>query len=39
MNYLNHHEFGIDHKPWNQPTEYNDINIKNKCHEQCSIFY
>ena len=39
MNYLNHHEFGIDHKPWNPPIDYKDFNIINYWLEQWCLFY
>tara|TARA_B100000575_G_scaffold182072_1_gene146206 strand:- start:348 stop:1310 length:963 start_codon:yes stop_codon:yes gene_type:complete len=39
MNYLNHHEFGIDHKPWNKPINYKDLNIINYWLEQWCLFY
>lgn len=39
MNYLNHNEFGIDHKPWNIPIKYDDVNNINYWLEQWFLFY
>ncbi len=39
MNYLNHNEFGIDHRPWNKPINYRDSNMVNYWLEQWCLFY
>ena len=39
MNYLGHNEFGLNHKPWNKPIHFNDLNNINYWLEQWSLFY
>ena len=39
MNYLGHNEFGLDHKPWNNPIHFNDLNNINYWLEQWYLFY
>jgi hypothetical protein len=39
MNYLGHHEFGLNQKPWNNPIEFNDPNDINYWIEQWYLFY
>ena len=39
MNYLGHHEFGLDHKFWNKPLKFNDTNNINYWLEQWYLFY
>jgi len=39
MNYLGHNEFGLNHKPWNNPIHFNDLNNINYWLEQWSLFY
>lgn len=39
MNYLNHHEFGVDHLPWNSPKKYKDFSNINYWLEQWYFFY
>ena len=39
MNYLGHYEFGLNHKPWNKPIYFNDLNKINYWLEQWSLFY
>ena len=39
MNYLGHHEFGIDHKPWNKIVNFGDPNDLNYWLEQWYLFY
>ena len=39
MNYLGHHEFGLDHKFWNEPLKFNDTNNINYWLEQWCLFY
>jgi hypothetical protein len=39
MNYLGHNEFGLNHKPWNDPINYKDLNNINYWVEQWSLFY
>ncbi len=39
MNYLNHNEFGFDHKPWNTPKQYKDPKNINYWLEQWFLFY
>jgi hypothetical protein len=39
MNYLHHNEFGLNHKPWNKPINFNDLNEINYWLEQWSLFY
>ena len=39
MNYLGHHEFGIDHKHWNEPINFRDKNNINYWLEQWYLFY
>ena len=39
MNYLGHNEFGLNHKPWNNPIQFNDLNNINYWLEQWSLFY
>lgn len=39
MNYLSHNEFGLDHKPWNEPIKYKDTSEINYWLEQWLLFY
>ena len=39
MNYLRHNEFGLNHKPWNKPIHFNDLNNINYWLEQWYLFY
>ena len=39
MNYLGHYEFGKNHKSWNQPKKFTDINNINYWLEQWLLFY
>lgn len=39
MNYLGHNEFGLNHKPWNDPINFNDLNDINYWLEQWYLFY
>jgi hypothetical protein len=39
MNYLCHNEFGLDHKPWNNPDTFKDLNKINYWLEQWYLFY
>ena len=39
MNYLGHNEFGLNHKPWNKPINFNDLNNINYWLEQWNLFY
>ena len=39
MNYLGHNEFGLDHKPWNNPINFNKLNDLNYWIEQWNLFY
>ena len=39
MNYLKHNEFGLNHKPWNKPINFNDLNNINYWLEQWNLFY
>ena len=39
MNYLGHKEFGLNHKPWNNPIHFNDLNNINYWLEQWNSFY
>ena len=39
MNYLRHNEFGLNHKPWNNPIQFNDLNNINYWLEQWNLFY
>ena len=39
MNYLGHNEFGLDHKPWNNPVNYQDLNKIDYWLEQWCLFY
>jgi len=39
MNYLGHNEFGLSHKPWNNPIHFNDLNKINYWLEQWNLFY
>ena len=39
MNYLGHNEFGLNHKPWNNPINFNDLNNINYWLEQWYLFY
>ena len=39
MNYLGHNEFGLNHKPWNNPIHFNDLNNINYWLEQWYLFY
>ena len=34
MNYLSHNEFGLNHKPWNNPIKFKDLNNINYWLEQ-----
>ncbi len=39
MNYLSHNEFGLNHKPWNNPDDFRDIKNINYWLEQWYLFY
>ena len=39
MNYLGHNEFGLNHKPWNEPINFTDLNDINYWLEQWYFFY
>ena len=39
MNYLGHNEFGLNHKPWNNPIQFNNLNDINYWLEQWNLFY
>ena len=39
MNYLGHNEFGLNHKPWNNPIHFNNFNDINYWLEQWNLFY
>ena len=39
MNYLGHNEFGLDHKSWNNPIHFKDLNNINYWLEQWRLFY
>ncbi|WP_428079569.1 sulfotransferase [Candidatus Pelagibacter sp.] len=39
MNYLGHNEFGLSHKPWNKPINFNNLNNINYWLEQWNLFY
>ena len=39
MKYLGHNEFGLNHKPWNKPIHFNDLNNINYWLEQWYLFY
>ena len=39
MNYLGHYEFGLNHKPWNNPIHFSDTNNINYWIEQWYLFY
>ena len=39
MNYLGHNEFGLNHKPWNNPINYQDLNKIDYWLEQWCLFY
>ncbi len=39
MNYLSHNEFGLNHKPWNNPIHFNDLSNINYWLEQWNLFY
>ena len=39
MNYVGHNEFGLNHKSWNNPINYQDLNNINYWLEQWCIFY
>ena len=39
MNYLGHNEFGLNHKPWNKPTHFNDLNNIDYWLDQWILFY
>ena len=39
MNYLGHNEFGLNHKPWNDPIDYQDLNEIDYWLEQWCLFY
>ena len=39
MNYLGHNEFGLNHKPWNEPLNYQDLNEIDYWMEQWILFY
>ena len=39
MNYLGHNEFGLNHKPWNDPINYKDYNKIDYWLEQWFLFY
>ena len=39
MNYLGHYEFGLNHKSWNNPINYQDFNKIDYWLEQWCLFY
>ena len=39
MNYLGHNEFGLNHKPWNNPIHFSDLYNINYWLEQWNLFY
>jgi len=39
MNYLGHNEFGLNHKPWNLPLNFNELDNINYWLEQWCLFY
>tara|TARA_B100000953_G_scaffold245887_1_gene207848 strand:- start:122 stop:478 length:357 start_codon:yes stop_codon:yes gene_type:complete len=39
MNYLGHNEFGLNHKPWNNPINFQDLNKIDYWLEQWFLFY
>ena len=39
MNYLGHNEFGLNHKPWNKPIEFHNLNKIDYWLEQWYLFY
>ena len=39
MNYLCHYEFGLNHKPWNKPNNFHNLNNINYWLEQWCLFY
>ena len=39
MNYLGHNEFGLNHKSWNRPNNFKDLNDINYWLEQWCLFY
>ena len=39
MNYVGHNEFGLNHKPWNNPINFNNLNDINYWLEQWCLFY
>lgn len=39
MNYLGHNEFGLNHKPWNEPLNHQDLNEIDYWIEQWILFY
>ena len=39
MNYLSHNEFGLNHKSWNEPVNFYDINKIDYWLEQWFLFY
>ena len=39
MNYIGHNEFGKNHKPWNKPIEFEDLNDLNYWLEQWYLFF
>lgn len=39
MNYLGHNEFGLNHRPWNDTSNYQDINKIDYWMEQWNLFY
>ena len=39
MNYLGHNEFGLNHKPWNEPKNFQDTNKIDYWIEQWILFY